>query len=205
MSAAPPQRPLPPRRRVTPPRAAAPAAGNLLPIDGSLFFKLVRVVNLTARPFVETISRTRSLSLNEWRTMVVLASHPGAAASEVADLTGLDKMSVSRAVAGLVRRGRITRRTDPGDARRMPLVLSAAGRMLFEAIGGRAAEREAQLFGRVPPAELERFGAVIDRLIAALQELPEPAPARRPRKPAPEQRSKAEQTRAHGARRAARG
>ena len=54
-----------------------------LPVDSSLFFKLVRVVNLTARPFVETLARTHQLSLNEWRVMVVLASHPGVAASDV--------------------------------------------------------------------------------------------------------------------------
>ena len=33
------------------------AAKPVLPIDDSIFFKLVRVVNLTARPFVESIGR----------------------------------------------------------------------------------------------------------------------------------------------------
>ena len=53
--------------------------GARLPYDGELFFKLVRVVNLTARPFVETLARRHRLSLNEWRVMIVLASHPGSA------------------------------------------------------------------------------------------------------------------------------
>ena len=88
----------------------APASGPRLLADDSLFFKLVRVVNLTARPFVETLSRQHQLSLNEWRVMVVLASHPGVAAHEVAEITGLDKMSVSRALAALERRRRVQRR-----------------------------------------------------------------------------------------------
>ena len=36
------------------------AQARALPIDSSLFFKLVRVVNLTARPFVETRRRART-------------------------------------------------------------------------------------------------------------------------------------------------
>ena len=141
-----------------------------LPIDSSLFFKLVRVVNLTARPFVETLSKLHQLSLNEWRTMVVLASHPGVAASDVAEVTGLDKMSVSRTIAALDRHGRIVKRADPADARRTLLQLTPAGRSLFEAIGASAAAREAELFGTLDDAELQRFGAAIDRLIAHLQD-----------------------------------
>ena len=139
-----------------------------LPIDSSLFFKLVRVVNLTARPFVETLSHTHDLSLNEWRTMVVLASHPGVAAHEVAEHCGLDKMSTSRAVAALHRKGRLLKQRDAADARRTLLRLSARGDALFQAIGTRAAARELQLFGGITQAEQDAMARTIDRLIAAL-------------------------------------
>jgi DNA-binding MarR family transcriptional regulator len=155
--------------------AARPAPGApppRVPLDGSLFFKLVRVVNLTARPFVETLSRTHDLSLNEWRVMVVLAGHPGVAATGIADHTGLDKMSVSRAIAALDGHGRLVKRADPADARRTLLALNAAGRRLFETIGALAAEREAQLFGGVAAAELDYLGDIMDRLVATLQAAP---------------------------------
>jgi len=144
-------------------------AGRRLPIDGSLFFKLVRVVNLTARPFVETLSKTHQLSLNEWRAMVVLASHPGVAAREIAEHTGLDKMSVSRAVAALDRRGRIRKEPHPTDARRTRLWLSASGRKLFETIGALAAVRERQLFGGIGATELAAMDKTLERLIATLR------------------------------------
>jgi DNA-binding MarR family transcriptional regulator len=140
-----------------------------LPIDSSLFFKLVRVVNLTARPFMESLSREHQLTLNEWRVMVVLASHPGVAATEVADFTGLDKMSVSRAIAALSRHRRLRKRADPADARRTQLSLSAAGDALFRRIGAMAAVREARLFGGVSAAEQAQMAQTIDRLIEALQ------------------------------------
>lgn len=148
-------------------RPAGPREAGL-PIDSSLFFKLARVVNLTARPFVETLARTHQLSLNEWRVMVVVASHPGVAATDVVDATGLDKMSVSRAIAALVRRHRLGKWPDPQDRRRSQLALTAAGLDLYRLIGTRAQRREAQLFGGVGAAEQARFGATLDRLAAAL-------------------------------------
>ena len=139
-----------------------------LPLDSSLLFKLVRVVNLTARPFVETLARTHQISLNEWRAMVVLASHPGCAAHDVAEFTGLDKMSVSRAIAALERHARVRKAADPQDARRTCLWLNAAGHKVFKAIGNHAAQREAQVFEGFSAADRQQLGVSIDRLINAL-------------------------------------
>lgn len=153
-------------------QAARPAKARVSarPVaDSSLFFKLVRVVNLTARPFVETLSRAHHLSLNEWRVMVVLASHPGVAATDVADVLGLDKMSVSRALAALERHGRLDKRADPADARRARLALSASGTALYRRIGISAAAREAQLFGGISAADLAGMRRTLDRLIDAVR------------------------------------
>lgn len=162
----------------------APRAGvgAPLPHDRELFFKLVRVVNLTGRPFVETLARRHRLSLNEWRTMIVLASEPGIAAHEIVEVTGLDKMSVSRAVTALARQGRIVKRDDPLDARRARLELSAAGHRLYEQIGVFGRAREQQLFGGLDAAERAQLEALVDRLIAAIQgQAPEAGAARRRR------------------------
>ena len=137
-------------------------------MDDSIFFKLVRVVNLTARPFVESIGRAHRLTLNEWRVMLVLASHPGSAAQEVAAHTGLDKMTVSRALAGLHRRGRLVRREDPGDKRRALLTLSAAGQRVCERIGVGGKAREQQLFAALSRSDRQHLGRTLDTLIATL-------------------------------------
>lgn len=173
---------------------AIPAA---LPTDRSLFFKLVRVVNLTARPFVETLSRTLHLSLNEWRTMVVLASHPGVAARDVAEATGLDKMSVSRALSALERGDRVRREPDPEDARSSRLYLSEDGRALFEQMARYAMAREAQLFAGISAAEQAALVRTMDKLIASLMDCERaprseradlPAPRAAPAGAAPRQR-----------------
>ncbi len=133
-----------------------------------LFFKLVRVVNLTARPFHERVGREHQLTLNEWRTMAVLGAQPGLTASQVADQTGLDKMAVSRALAGLKRHRRVQCREDPTDQRRSRLHLTAAGKALHATVSELGREREAALFAGVGADELARLGATLDRLIASV-------------------------------------
>ena len=140
----------------------------VLPMDDSIFFKLVRVVNLTARPFAESIGQANRITLNEWRVMLVLASHPGAAAQEVASHTGLDKMSVSRALAGLARHGRLVKKIDAADKRRSCLWLSAAGERVYEKIGVGGKAREAQLFSAVGRGDIEHLARTLDTLIATL-------------------------------------
>lgn len=140
-----------------------------LPVaDSSLFFKLVRVVNLTARPFNETVGKAHRLTLNEWRAMVVIASHPGVAAADVAESTGLDKMAISRAIAGLDDAGRLLRKADPADQRRSLLFLNAEGQRVFAKVGRTAKRREAELYEGLQPCELEQLGATLDKLIAAV-------------------------------------
>lgn len=134
-----------------------------------LFFKLVRVVNLTARPFHEKVGREHHLTLNEWRVMAVLGSEPGLNATQIADFTGLDKMAVSRALAGLGRHGRVQRHDDPTDRRRGRLYLTAAGKALHETVGALGRQREAALFEGVNTDELARLDATLDKLIAAVQ------------------------------------
>ena len=134
-----------------------------------LFFKLVRVVNLTARPFHERVGCEHRLTLNEWRAMAVLATQPGLNARQVADQTGLDKMAVSRALAGLRRHRRVQRHDDPTDGRSSRLYLTAAGKALHETVGALGREREVMLFAGIDAGELARLDATLDKLIEAVQ------------------------------------
>ncbi|VTU18212.1 MarR family winged helix-turn-helix transcriptional regulator [Variovorax sp. PBL-E5] len=138
--------------------------------EDSVFFKLVRVVNLTARPFQQRVGRQHQLTLNEWRTMAVLGKQPGLTATQVAELTGLDKMAVSRALAGLQRHRRLHRHEDPADLRRSRLYLSSIGKALFAVLGVQAREREAELFSGVEAEELRQLNTTLDKLIASISE-----------------------------------
>ena len=137
-------------------------------VEDTVFLKLVRVVNLTARPFQQRVGRLHQLTLNEWRTMALLGARPGLTATRLTDLTGLDKMAVSRALAGLQRAGRLHRHEDPTDQRRSRLYLSSAGKAVHAAVALQAREREAELFAGVAADDLRQLDATLDKLIASV-------------------------------------
>jgi len=138
----------------------------------SPFLKLLLLVNLTARPFARLYGTQHRLALPEWRVMLMLAEAPGLSSAEVAEMLGLDKMAVSRAVRGLERQGRLDRRMDPRDGRRWALHLSPAGRRLFAKIVPSAIAREKALFGAVDRTERARLEAILDKLVARARSLP---------------------------------
>jgi DNA-binding MarR family transcriptional regulator len=131
---------------------------------------MVRLVNLAARPFQEGIGRRHRLGLSEWRTLAVLHAHPGSAAVDIAHRTGLDKMSVSRALASLERAGRLVRRVDPADGRRALATLTPAGRALFRALRGPARAREEAVTGSLTAAQKRQLAAVLERMTRSVLE-----------------------------------
>lgn len=137
-------------------------------VEDMVFLKLVRVVNLTARPFQQRVGREHQLTLNEWRVMALLGGCPGLTATQLADLTGLDKMAVSRALAGLQRARRLHRHEDPTDQRRSRLHLSSAGKAVYAAVVVQARQREAELFAGVAAEELQQLNGTLDKLIASV-------------------------------------
>jgi DNA-binding MarR family transcriptional regulator len=136
--------------------------------DQAVAFKLIRVVNLVARPFQEMVAKQHQLTLNEWRVMLVVHSHPECTASDVVDYSGLDKMSVSRALARLTKASRVQRFADKQDARRQIVVLTSAGNRLFTKIGQLAAIREQTLFSTLSATEVKKLGQLVDKLTDAL-------------------------------------
>jgi DNA-binding MarR family transcriptional regulator len=151
-------------------RPASAARDEDPPHDRTLLFAMVRLVNLTARPFQEGIGRLHRLGLSEWRVLAVLHAHPGSAAIEIAQRTGLDKMSVSRALASLEAAGRIARRPDPDDGRRALATLTPAGRALYRSLRGPAREREAAVTGTLSSSERRQLMALVRRMTESVLE-----------------------------------
>ena len=76
----------------------------------------------------------------------------------------LDKMQVSRAVAGLERAGLLTRTVDPEDRRNRILKLTASGRELLRKLVPMVEAREAFLLEALAPEERAQLQSMIGRL-----------------------------------------
>lgn len=151
-------------RRAPVRRVAGPGA------DDALLLAMLRLVDLAVRPLQGDLGRRHRLGLSEWRTLAAVAAQPGCAAIEVARRSGLDKMSVSRALASLEASGRIARRPDPDDARRSLATLTPAGRALCRALQAPAADCGAALVATLDATQRRQLRALVERMTAALHE-----------------------------------
>ncbi len=130
-----------------------------------MFYRLLRLVNVTAKPFFVLYGKRHDLTINEWRVMIALANRPGLAVHELAEITGLDKMSTSRAVRRLMANDRVVRAIDPKDRRRALHRLTPSGAAVFEDIAPSARHRADELFAGLTQREI----ATLDRLIGKLE------------------------------------
>ena len=150
----------------------APAAHEaLLHTQESPFYQVWVLTNLTAKPFAATFGRRFHLNLNDWRIMLTVADHPGVTAQELADYTGLDKMSVSRGVRNLEAQGRLARGGNEADRRLRHLFLTDEGWEVYSEIARNAVRREAELYRALSGAELQEFHRLLMKLSAQAREL----------------------------------
>lgn len=119
-----------------------------------------RVSGAIAQVYVDRFA----LGVTEWRVMAVLGRYPGLSASQVAQRTAMDKVAVSRAVAGLVEAGRLQRETHDNDRRRSVLRLSEAGYAIYDEIAPLAIGFERRLLDGMDDAERGLLFRLLDRL-----------------------------------------
>ena len=134
-------------------------------MDQDLVARLLRLVNLIAKPFFGEYASRYHLSINDWRVMMALAGNPALAASDICEQTGMHPMNVSRSVAHLERLGRMKRHADPDDRRRSQLRLTRNGREVFRSIAPSAQAREELVRGALSAREAALLRAMLDRLI----------------------------------------
>lgn len=139
----------------------------------AVVFRLVKLANLMTRPFFGRFAKRHELTINEWRSIVVLAARPDSAAQDISATAGLHPMNVSRAVIGLRKAGMVSETRDPENHRRTLLRLTEAGEDTFKKIAPHA-ERQAQLLlATLSPEELAVLNRTIDKLIARAEEIAE--------------------------------
>ena len=133
-------------------------------------FKFIIAASLLARPFIEKVGVAQDLTLPEWRSIVALQARGELSNSGVVDLTGLDAMSVSRALDRLNRNGRVVRTRDPQDGRRQLNRLTASGRSIYRTVVKAARLRQDVMVGRLSEKEIRQLDEMLDRIVAGLRE-----------------------------------
>jgi DNA-binding MarR family transcriptional regulator len=91
------------------------------------------------------------------------------ASHELADVTGVNVMSVSRAVATLEGHGRIRVTRDPDNRRRKWLELTDEGQRLYEAMLPQSQKVADYLLSDLSKSEIATLERLVDTLIATLE------------------------------------
>ena len=124
-------------------------------------------IRYTLRAFTQAlaeIARTEEVTASEFRLLRTLGQDEGTTQAELADLAGMDRPYVSVLVKRLLREGFLLQRTNRQDRRRTDIVLSAAGRRVYQRIAHQLDEVNRRAGSGIPAAELDVLISVLARM-----------------------------------------
>lgn len=134
-----------------------------------LLHRLLKLTNRLMAPFSTHLSHRYRISLNEFRLLMSIGAMGRTASHEVAEVTGVNAMSISRAVATLEKNGRVRVETDTANRRRKWLSLTEEGERLYQIMRPQTETVAHYLFSELPEGELAGLEATVERLIARLE------------------------------------
>jgi DNA-binding MarR family transcriptional regulator len=137
-----------------------------LVLEDFLPYRLSILSNTLSSTIASTYDKRFGLTIREWRVIAILARFPGISAIEVAERTLMDKVAVHRAVAQLIKSGRVDRLFANADRRRSILNLSEEGRSLHDQIASMALKFEDDLLHGFNEDEIRTLNLLMERLLA---------------------------------------
>jgi DNA-binding MarR family transcriptional regulator len=135
----------------------------------AMLHQLLKLTNRLMAPFSTHLAHRYKISLNEFRLLMTIGALGRTASHELAELTGVNVMSVSRAVATLRRHGRIEVVPDAQNRRRKWLSLTEEGRRLYAIMRPQSEKVADYLFSELSEEETAQLGTILTRLIATLE------------------------------------
>ncbi|HWA92706.1 MAG TPA: MarR family winged helix-turn-helix transcriptional regulator [Rhizomicrobium sp.] len=140
-----------------------------LDLDSFVPYRLSVLSNRVSSAIARQYSQAFGLTIAEWRVMAVLGGTSGLSAREVAHRTAMDKVQVSRAVASLMRSGRVARAGDSKDGRVTRLSLTPKGRAIYNEIVPMALGLEESLLSALSAPERQTFDRLMIKLARQAQ------------------------------------
>jgi len=147
-----------------------------LQLDSYLPYRLSVASNAVSGLIARAYEDRFGLSVPQWRLLCVLAEDGGLTQVQIVTRTVMDKVTVSRAAQGLVKRHLIARFQNTADGRSHVLALTPEGRGLYGEIAPLALAYEAALIAGLAPEEVTLLRRLLGRLQAAAGQLAGDAP-----------------------------
>jgi DNA-binding MarR family transcriptional regulator len=140
------------------------SASPRLQLQDYLPYRLSVAANAVSRLVARAYERQFGLKNPQWRLLAVLADEGPLTQQSLCGRTLMDKVTVMRAAHGLLRRRLLRRLPNGEDGRSHRLILTAAGRRLYERIVPLALAYEAQLVEGFSQPEIVRLDLLLRRV-----------------------------------------
>jgi DNA-binding MarR family transcriptional regulator len=142
-----------------------------LKLDSYLPYRLSVASNAVSSLIAGAYGERFGLTVPQWRLICVLAEDGGLTQGQIVTRTVMDKVTVSRAAQGLLKRDLVTRSEHHADGRSHVLALSAEGRRLYAEIAPMALAYETAILAGVSSEEVELMRRLLSRLQSAATSL----------------------------------
>ncbi len=137
--------------------------------NAKLMHGILKLANRLMAPFSTYLARQHDITLNEFRVMMQIGHYGSLASHKLVELTGVNVMSISRAVTTLEKNGRVVGKPDPTNRRRKQLTLTEEGERLFRAMRPATDQVADYLLSGLRQHEIITLEHILETLIDTLE------------------------------------
>ena len=148
-------------------RAGAAEAPPAFTLDSHIFYLFTQIFGRRNRALAQELAPL-GINVPQWRILAVLHECPGCTMNELADLTTVDRTTLTRALDRVVADDLALRRADAKDRRSVRLWLTPAGREAFRRVLPRVIEQNERAVRGFSATELAAFRALLHRMVRNL-------------------------------------
>jgi DNA-binding MarR family transcriptional regulator len=132
-------------------------ARDALKLQHYLPYRLSVAANAVSRLIALAYEEKFGLTIPQWRLIAVLADESPLTQQELCGRTIMDKVTVTRAAQGLLRRRLIKRIPNSADGRSHRLMLTTHGKALYAEVAPLALDYEARLLAGMKSPDVEKL------------------------------------------------
>ena len=139
--------------------------------DDLLNYRLSRLLAASGAMVVRLCEGRYGITRREWRVIAVLAEHGPVSPSDLATRTHLERGRASALITQLVSKKLLQRVAVPGDARRAEVMLTEAGRAVYDDLLPQSAAFNREVLEVLDPQEREAFDGMLRKLTEAAERI----------------------------------
>ena len=141
-----------------------------IPLEQRISFRLQRLGTLLTTQAINLLKHANGLTLNQWRLLSFLSERDGGSVHELAKLGYVDKATMSRVAAELLKRELIVSEASADDRRTIVLRLTQEGLRLVTMVAPLMIKRQSELTDALSVKERDTLFQLLEKLENAINQ-----------------------------------